>query len=134
MPKFNVLNNNQAFMSRLGLYSYRLTEPTFELFKSSFSYFIILFLGMGILLSVIFVFNFIRAGDFSNFIFLVEALVVVIAGFQSLPAYLAIAFKIDAVKALHLKLQSIVDQGLAFLTNFVRIKSHLMTEINLLNR
>lgn len=117
IPKFNVLNNNQAFMTRLGLYSYRLTEPTFELFNSFFSYFIILFLGMGISLSVMFVFNFIMAGDMSEFKSLVEAMVVIVAGCQTLPAYLAIAYKIDAVKALHLKLQSIVDKGLGFFLN-----------------
>lgn len=111
MSKFNVLNNNQAFMTRLGLYSYRLTEQSVELFKSHFSYFMILFLTLGISLSVMFVYHFLMNGNLNDLKPLVEALVVVIAGCQTLPAYLAIASKINAVKALHLKLQSVVDKG-----------------------
>lgn len=111
MSKFNVLNNNQAFMTRLGLYSYRLTEPTFELFKSIVPYFMIICLALGISLSVMFVYYFIMNGNMSDLKPLVEALVVVIAGCQTLPAYLVMAFKINAVKSLHLKLQSVVDKG-----------------------
>lgn len=97
-------------MSRLGLYSYRLTETTFELSKSVFAYFMILFLVMGISLSIIYVVDTVK-NDMSDVKKLVEALVVIIAGCQTLPAFLAMAFRINEIKALHLKLQSIVDAG-----------------------
>lgn len=110
MSKFSVLKSNQEFMSRLGLYSYRLTETTFELSKSVFAYFMILFLVMGISLSIIYVVDTVK-NDMSDVKKLVEALVVIIAGCQTLPAFLAMAFRINEIKALHLKLQSIVDAG-----------------------
>lgn len=39
MEKIQVLKYNQAYMAWLGIYSYRLTEPTNEFFKSIVAWF-----------------------------------------------------------------------------------------------
>lgn len=105
MAKFNVLERNQAFMARLGIYSYRLTEPTIEFFNSIGTYYIFISLSVPILLFMLVLYH----TEYTELDIILDAVFVIIALSQCLGAFISIGVNMKKVKVLHLKLQSIVD-------------------------
>lgn len=105
--KFKVLGYNQAFMSRLGIHSQNLIEPSNEFFKSPVSY-VILFviLVFVIISSAMYMFK-----NFTDFELAIQAFVVVIAGIQTGGMFISIGLKMKTVKMFHIKLQEFVDKG-----------------------
>lgn len=107
MANFNVLEYNQWYMSKIGFYSYHLTRPTNDLFRSFASYYI-LFFSIIFTISSSAAFAIIHASQFS---LALETSFILIAGIQTTGVFLSIGLKMKKVKILHLKLQEIVDQG-----------------------
>lgn len=113
MDKFNVLKYNQKFMSWLGIYSYQLKESTIEFYKSPLAYFILFHLVMVIISCIVFVHE---SMDFKKKL---EAILLIFAAIQASGSFLNVALKMRKVKALHLALQEIVDEGRSsFCKNF----------------
>ena len=107
MAKFNVLQYNQRFMAKIAIHSYRLTEPTNEFFKSPVPFIILFLLSVGhVISSGVFVYR-----NFRQFEVALQAIFVMIGGFQGLGMYLSVGLKMKKVKLLQLKLQQIVDEG-----------------------
>lgn len=110
MAKFKVHKYNQAYMARLGLHSYNLTEPTIEVFQSPFTYYV-MFIGTIASTSTLL---FLKTSADLKETFLVFKIAA--GGVQSVISFFAVAFNMLTVKTLHLKLQAIVDEGI---TNFI---------------
>lgn len=113
MAKIQVLKYNQSFMTRIGIYSYNLIEPTNEFISSPIAWFIVINLLIVMISSAVFI-----QKNLTDFKAALETLLVIVAAIQSLGAYLNIAFKMDKVKAIHFKLQEIVDQSKIFIITF----------------
>lgn len=115
MEKFEVLMYNQMLMSKIGIYSYHLTDQTNEFFKSFATYY---------MLFSVFVIDTAASAmgiyeNKDNLELVLEATLTVIAGIQCGGMYLSIGFNMKSVKALHLILQGIVDEGqFPFMLNF----------------
>lgn len=109
MAKFKVLEINQLIMTRLGIYSFNLTEPTNEFFKSFCCYYFSVALALCAILSGMYVCSIWH--DQAKFRLALEAIIVSIGCIQSLGAYLNVGFNMKKVKALHMKLQNMVDKG-----------------------
>lgn len=106
--KFNVLQANQAFMARFGIYSYKLTESTNEFFGSITTYYILFFSIFSIVSCSKSMIN-----DFSNLITTLEAIVIIVALTQGFGAFITLGYKMQEIKVLHLSLQSIVDKSMS---------------------
>lgn len=107
MQKFKVLEYNRRLMSAIGTYSDNLSEPTNEFFKSFFSYFILFHaLFMSITSSAVFMYK-----NFSEMSIFMEAFLIFVSGFQYGGMYLGIGLNMVKLKALHLKLQEMVDEA-----------------------
>lgn len=101
---FKALAYNQALMTRLGLSSHRLTEPTNEFFKSFMPYFNLSFLSINLILcGVLMVWN------WPVLDLILEPLLIIIAGMQSGGMFLSVGLKMKQVKVLNLAVQKIVD-------------------------
>lgn len=108
MGKFQVLENNQAYMAWLGIYSYKLTEPTNEFFKSIVAlFFMFNSFVMIIISSILFIMKYI-----SDIQGCLGAFKIAISGIQCGGMHLSVGLKMKKVKALHLKLQEIVDESI----------------------
>lgn len=104
--KFNVLKYNQLLMTRLGIYSFNLSELTNEFLKSASSYCITITLILSIISSIIFVIE-----NRSEINMVLQALVVMIGCFQAIGAYLNIGLNMSKIKIFHQNLQKIADEG-----------------------
>lgn len=109
MTKIQVLKYNQSFMTWIGIYSYNLIETTNEFISSPIAWFIVINLLIVMISSAVFI-----QKNLSDFKAALETLLVIVAAIQSLGAYLNIASNMDKVKAVHFKLQEIVDQSMFF--------------------
>lgn len=109
MAKIQILKYNQSFMTRIGIYSYNLTEPTNEFISSPIAWFIVINILIGMISSAVFI-----QKNLTDFKAVLETLLVIIGVIQCLGGYLNIASKMDKVKAVHFKLQGIVDQSKIF--------------------
>lgn len=108
MAKFKVLKYSQAYMTRLGIYSNRLNEPTNEFFKTNWlSYYMPIMMSVGFTASVAFVLKY--PTDIKPAL---GALKIGIAAAQCAGMFVGIGIKMIKVKALHLELQRIVDKGI----------------------
>lgn len=108
MSNLKILEYNQAFMTKIGIYSYQLTNPSNEFFSSFMTYFILLNgTVFTIISSAVFVYK-----HLSDFQIVLETCLILIAGIQSCGAFLSIGLKMKEMKLLHLKLQAIVDEGI----------------------
>lgn len=123
MRKFKVLKNNQTYMSILGMYSDRLNEPTNELFSSFFCYYVFFFMTLLIISSTLYIVKY--PSDIKHAL---GAFKMCFAAIQCLGMFFGIGLKMIKVKALHLELQRIVDEGMPillvfalFLSIFIRI-------------
>lgn len=94
--RIEVLKYNQIFMSWIGIYSYRLTEPTNEFIKSKIAFLFV---------------TTVSYTDVAEFQVVLVAVAVIIGAAQTGGAYTNVGLKMKQVKVLHLKLQEIVDEG-----------------------
>lgn len=107
MANFKVFEYNQWYMTKVGLYSYNLTRPTNDLFKSFVTYYMLFFsIAFSIVSSATF-----SITHKSQFSLALETCFILIAGIQGSGVFLSIGLKMKKVKILHLNLQEIVDQG-----------------------
>lgn len=106
MSKIKVLKHNQTYMSWLGIYSYRLTEPTMESHKYILAYHNLIFPIFSIVSSAVFVYE-----NPSELQAVLETILVMIALYQAECTFLNTALQMKNIKLLHLKLQDVVDQG-----------------------
>lgn len=107
MANFEVHKYNQAFMARIGIHSYNLTDPTNEFFKSFATYYN---------LCMVFVFFTISSSAFvylnwPNLEIILEPFLMVMAGLQYGGMFISIGLNMRKVKLLHLTLQSIVHSA-----------------------
>lgn len=106
MISFKVLKHNQSLMSRLGIYSYRLNEPTNEFFKSITGlYMLFIVIAFYLASGSCFIYK-----NLAQLRMALEGLLLVIAGLQCGGMFFNIGLEMKTVKALHIKLQAIVDE------------------------
>lgn len=107
MNKFKVLQSNQNLMAQLGISSHRLTYQKNEFFDSKsvwcISFVHIIFTTIA---SSMFAYK-----NVSNFAIALDAFSCSLAGMQGCGMFFSIGLNMKKVKALHLKLQKIVDDG-----------------------
>lgn len=114
MVKFEVLKKSQSLMSLLGIYSYRLTEPTNEFFKSPIAlHILVTLISTQMISSGLFV-----SKNLEQFTMAIDGLLVCIAGTQSSGMFFSIGLKMKKIKLLHLKLQDIVDAVVSSMFHF----------------
>lgn len=106
MVKFKVLKYNQIFMSWLGIHSKHLNEPTNEFFKSFRSYYVLIIMTIAILSCGRYFFT-----NLSEVQMALGALKIGWAGVQCIGMFIGIGLKMEQIKAMHLKLQEIVDEN-----------------------
>lgn len=107
MAKFKVLKYSQKFLTRLGIYSYRLTEPTNEFLKSIYSYFAFFALFVTLLTSAAYFITYP-----TNVKPALGAFKIFFAIIQCLGAFFGIGIKMTKVKELHIELQRFADEGI----------------------
>lgn len=107
MAKFKVLKNNQEYMSRLGIYSNHLTEPTNDFLKCFFSYYVMSAMFANATVSGAFVC--LHPSELKPAL---GAFKIGFAAMQCAGMFSGVGYKMVEVKALHLELQRIVDEGI----------------------
>lgn len=128
MSNLKILEYNQAYMTKIGIYSYRLTNPSNEFFSSFMSYFILLNGTLfTIISSAVFVYK-----HLSEFQIALETCLILIAGIQSCGAFFCIGLKMKQMKLLHLKLQAIVDEGIQMTFQFLFLVLFLLESFHFL--
>lgn len=106
MAKFNVLESNQSFMAKLGIYSYKLTEPVNKFFKSFMTYYMLFSLILiCVILSAMGVYV-----NWPNIVMVLEAFLTVVTGSQCAGIFISLGLNMKKIKTVHLKLQEIVDE------------------------
>lgn len=105
MGKFKVLSSNEMLMNRLRIFTHRLNDPINDFFKSITTYYFALNIMAFIVTSGVFVYE-----NRSHLIVALRTAMVVIGCSQALGMFLSVGTNMLKVKALHLKLQSIVDE------------------------
>lgn len=107
MPKFEVLQISAVLKQRIGIYSWHLTHPTHNFFKSKSTYWVLFFLTSGFITSsALYVMK-----NSTQLAVQLQTTIVVIAGFQCTGMLLGVGCNMKKVRALHYKLQEIVDKG-----------------------
>lgn len=106
MTKFNVMQSNQVFMAWLGIYSNHSTKTSNEFFRSPKSYMIF---GALTMCTVFFVMEIVSSS--SNFTRKIDSVLVVVGMSEVICVFLNYGIKIPNMRALQLKLQSMVDKG-----------------------
>lgn len=106
LKMFKVLKHNQTLMAWLGIHSYRLTETSNDFFKSIATYYIIF-----TIVSIFIVSSGYTAIFSSDFQTVIQATLLVVAGFQSGGMFLSIGLEMKKIKMLQIKLQEITDAG-----------------------
>lgn len=105
MAKFQVLQSNQAFMAKLGLYSYRLTEPTND--SSFITFFMIFYMAtFNVSASAAWIFL-----NFDQLVPVLDTCRAIIVSLQAIGMFINASLKMKTVKKLHRLLQHIVDKG-----------------------
>lgn len=105
--KIEVMKHNQIYMWWLGIFSYRLTEPTLESHKFILAYHNAIFPIFSIVSSAVFIYQ-----NPTEMQAVLETILVMIALYQAECTFLNTAFQMKNIKLLHLKLQGIVDEGI----------------------
>lgn len=105
--KFNVLEYNQLFMTKIGIYPSRLNEPKNIFFKSPVTFYFLYFSIVPIIiLSVIGAFK-----NWPNVNLVLQGVTLTVAGTQAVGMYFNIGLEMEKVRRLHLMLKEIVDKG-----------------------
>lgn len=107
MTKFKVLKSNQTYMTYLGVYTKRLTEPINELHKSIFCYCLFVIMSISATGCATFIYR-----DPTNVKAALRATKTCCGIFQCTGMFIGVGCKMIKVKALHLRLQQIVDEGI----------------------
>lgn len=107
---FKVLAYDQKFMYILGIHSYNLNSQSNDFFKSAASYHVLTFMTIGTVGSLWYFFTNLSVNLKSAF----GALKVAIAAVQVLGMFFGTGMKMKQIKALHLRLQEIVDKNRRF--------------------
>lgn len=108
--RFKVLLNNQAYMARLGIYSYDLKNPTnVEFFKNFMSYYILASATICNISSAEFIHQ-----NYTEVKQSLNAFKIIISALQFGGMFLYVGLNLEKVKALHLELQEIIDTGNVF--------------------
>lgn len=115
MKRVKAFKSNQFLMEMFGIHSYNVSEPSNEFFKKPVTYFM-LFCGFGLLTISSVLFVYVNSVEFAV---VLQSVLIVIAGLQITGMYLSVGLNMKQVKAVHLKIQSIADQG-----------NHLLFKIN----
>lgn len=108
--KFKVFEHNHALMTKLGIHSYHLTEPTNDFFKS-FATYAYLFVAVAFYTISTAFYIILKVEEFDDAL---DPCFVLIGGLQFGGMYVAIGLKMIKVKAVQLVLQEIVDDGKYF--------------------
>lgn len=103
---FRVLKLNEDVMFRLRLYTQKLSNPANDFSNSVTTYYILVTMVAFVSTSAAFVYQ-----NTSNIVIALQTAMITIGTSQALGMFLCVGCKIDKVKMLHLKLQSIVDQA-----------------------
>lgn len=107
MGKLKVLESIQAYMVRIGLHSYNLTEPNNEFFRSIGAYYILSTSVLVLILSsAVYVFK--NVSDFED---VSEPLFVILAGVQIVCIFSSVGLNMKTIKGLQIELQALVDEG-----------------------
>lgn len=114
MSTFTVLQVNQIFMSRLGIYSRNFNENSNKFFKLIITYFISIAMILCIALSGWFIFEN-KTTDITSSL---GAFKIMSAAIQCVGMFVCIGFKINQTRIFHLKLQRIVDMCMFFFIFF----------------
>lgn len=128
MAKFKVLKVNQTYMSWLGLYSYSLTEPTNEFFKSIGSYYNLISMVALFVTSCVFIYK-----NYSTDITAaMNAIKVCVSTVQWVGIFIGLGLNMIKIKSLHCELQQVVDEGISvsFFIIFVLDWYQLTTSIH----
>lgn len=105
MAKFKVLKLNENIMFRLRIYSHHLINPTNDFFKSITVYYFLFSLIACAISSAVFVYQ--NISELGNAL---RSSIIVVGIGQAIGMFMWFGLKIVSVKALHLKLQEIVDE------------------------
>lgn len=105
MVKFKVHKYNQAYMAALGIHSYKLNEPTIDLFRHFFPYYAFTVIIFAITSSFMFLYE--NSHEVKDAL---ESFKIVAGGFQSATCFFVVGFQLRKIKMLQLKLQEIVDE------------------------
>lgn len=107
METFQVLEIGEVLRRRIGIYSWHLTHPNHQFFKSKSTYWVLFFLVSGFITSsTMFVMK-----NTTNLGVQLQTTIVVIAGFQCSGMFLGVGCNMEKVRNLHRVLQEIVDKG-----------------------
>lgn len=107
MASFNVLENNQAYMAWLGIYSRNLDEPTNEFLTSFASFYVLITMTISFCGSTAFIMN-----NWSiDLITTLEAFKIFLSTLQCIGSFVNIGLNMSKIRALHLTLQQLVDEG-----------------------
>lgn len=106
MMEIKVHKYNQFYMWILGIHSFDVHKPTIDSYKSPLVYYGT-FVGLFALVSSV-MFFYEHLYEVKEAL---EAFKIFAAGFQSISCSYIMVFKMKKVKALHVKLQKIVDEG-----------------------
>lgn len=108
MEKFQVLEISEVLRQRIGIYSWHLTHPNHNFFKSKSTYWVLFFLTSGFIISsALYVMK-----NTTHLGVQLQTTIVVIAGCQCSGMFLGVGCNMEKVRKLHHILQEIVDKGL----------------------
>lgn len=107
MAKFKVLKYNQMLMSWQGIHSMNLTKPTNEFHRSLSSYYITFTLFAFVITSAVRI-----HGYWPEIEPILKPCSVAFGGVQCVGMFICIGFQMKLIKALHLELQRIIDEGI----------------------
>lgn len=107
MPKFKVLKYNQTLMSWQGIHSMNLTKPTNEFHRSLSSYYVTFTLVAFVITSAVRIY-----GYWPEIELILKPCSVAFGGVQCVGMFICIGIQMKRIKALHLELQRIIDEGI----------------------
>lgn len=106
MSKLKVMKYNQIMLAALGIYPRSFSSPSLNRLQSLSPYLMTITLMNCEILAALYAY---QEGHLSS---LLESLIIIIGGSESLAAYLNMKWKMDSVGQVTGKLQEIVDQGI----------------------
>lgn len=118
MAKFKVLKYNQIMMSWQGIHSHHLTEASNDFHRSLSSYYVIVTLFLFIIASAVRIHSY-----WPEVELILKPCSVAFGGVQCVGMFICIGLQMKRIKALHLELQRIIDEGK------VSIQMHLLCDL-----
>lgn len=107
MAKFKVLKYNQILMNWQGIHSHRLNDDTNEFHKSWSSYYITFILFAFVITSAVRIHSY-----WPEVEPILKPCSVAFGGVQCVGMFICIGIQMKNIKALHLELQRIIDEGI----------------------